>query len=201
MIKQMTQFETHSVFILNQISFLSLLPLIAITTSILAVIIVIIAFYLVSTRTEALANRTSKMNVELANTPIEQWLSFSSQDFDVFLKKFLLADEIAVLRAMADFLLDKGIDFSNEYSTQEKIGWMNKHSIIQESNVSQKRVYSKNGIIDRMESLEIVEKKASDSSWGGMKYLYRLRTDSDFIQAYVQALQKKAQKNPNDKIN
>jgi hypothetical protein len=175
---------------LYQITIAPLLPLFAVVTSILAVIVVIIAFYLVITRPESLTNHTTTMSVAIAQTPAERWHTFTLSDFNDFFNKFLLSDEIAVLKVMANFLISEGMDFDNEYSKQEKLGWMNKYNIIQESNVSQKRIYSKNGIIDRMEALGIVERKNSDSSWGGMKHLYRLKIESDFVRAYIRALQK-----------
>jgi len=175
---------------LIQISIVSILPLIAVITSILAVIIIIIAFYLAMTRPELIANRTKSMITAISDTPKERWQSFSAIDFNEFLGKFLLPDEVAVLEVMAKFLISQGIILTDNHPDQENLGWMNKHNIIQESNVSQKRVYGKNGIIDRMEFLEIIEKRKSSSSWGGMKYLYRLKIDSDFVKAYIKALQK-----------
>jgi len=171
------------------ISIATILPLIAVITSILAVIIILIAFYLAMTRPESLVDRTKTMITAISDAPKERWQTFSSTDFDEFLGKFLLSDEVAVLQVMAKFLISQGIDLADDQQNQENIGWMNKHNIIQESQVSHKRIYGKIGIIDRMESLEIVEKKNSSSSWGGMKYLYRLKVDSDFVRAYIKALQ------------
>jgi len=174
---------------LYQISIVSILPLIAVITSIVAVIIILIAFYLAMTRPESPVDRTKTMITAISDTPKERWQTFSSADFDEFLGKFLLSDEVAVLEVMAKSLISQGIDLTDNQQNQENIGWMNKHNIIQESQVSQKRIYGKNGIIDRMESLEIVEKKNSSSSWGGMKYIYRLKVDSDFVRAYIKTLQ------------
>jgi hypothetical protein len=189
-INRSSQLEVGIIVSPCQVSIGSLLPLIAVTTSILAVAVVIIAFYLVMTRPKLLTNNTSAMSEAFIETPIELWHSFSLSDFNDFFNKFLLSDEIAVLNAMANFLISVGMNFDGSNSTNKKLGWMNKYGIIQESNVSQKRIYSKNGIIDRMEALEIVEKKDSDSSWGGMKHLYRLNIRSEFVKAYIKALQK-----------
>jgi hypothetical protein len=176
----------------NQIAIISILPLIAVITSILAVVIILIAFYLAMTRPESIIDRTKTMSSAISDTPKERWQSFSSADFNEFFRKFLLSDEVAVLEVMAKSLISQCINLTDNHPIPENLGWMNKHNIIQESNVSQKRVYARNGIIDRMESLEIIEKKDSVSSWGGMKYLYRLKIDSDFVKAYIKALQEDA---------
>ena len=192
MITSISRVIHHEIYFnmtLIQISIVSILPLIAVITSILAVIIILIAFYLAMTRPESIADRTQTIISAISDTPKERWQSFSTIDFEEFLGKFLLPDEVAVLEVMAKFLISQGHVLTDDHQDKDELGWMNKHNIIQESSVSQKRVYGKNGIIDRMESLEIIEKKNSSSSWGGMKHLYRLKIDNDFVRAYVKALQ------------
>ncbi len=174
---------------LLQVTLVGILPIIAVVTSILAVIVILTASYLVMNRPASHNHRTSTMRNAISDTPTERWQSFSSFDFNSFFERFLLPDEISVLKAMAMFLISDGIDFSKDQDRRDAMGWRNKYAIVKESKVSQRRVYSKGGIIDRMESLEIVERKNSDSSWGGMKHLYRLRIESEFVKAYIMALQ------------
>lgn len=197
--KTAIQFKTFLGVATHQAAMATILPLIAVVTSILAAITVLVASYLVITRPESLVDLTKTMDRALSDTPKENWQSFTSSDFHEFLKRFLLPDEVAVFEAMANFLILQGIDLTNNQYNQEDVGWMNKHNILKESNVSQKRMYGRTGIIDRMESLELVEKKDSNSSWGGMKFLYRLKIDNDFIKAYVLALQKKKKNNSYEK--
>lgn len=173
---------------LLQVPLVGILPVVAVVTSILAVIVILSASYLVMNRPVSNNHRTNTMRTAISGTPTERWQSFSSSDFSSFLKRFLLPDEISVLNAMALFLISDGIDFSKDQDHRDEMGWRNKYAIVKESKVSQRRVYSKGGIIDRMESLEIVERKNSDSSWGGMKHLYRLRIESEFVKAYITAL-------------
>lgn len=174
---------------LLQVSLVGILPIVAVVTSILAVIVILTASYLVMNRPVSNDHRTSTMRNAISDTPTERWQLFSSADFKSFFERFLLPDEISVLNAMAKFLIADGVDFSKDQDHRDELGWRNKYAIVKESKVSQRRVYSKGGIIDRMESLGIVERKNSDSSWGGMKHLYRLRIDSEFVKAYIVVLQ------------
>ncbi len=102
-----------------------------------------------------------------------------------FLSSFLLANEILVLRSLANvFVFDDKPNYSHLNSTSK--GWLNKHQVHLRSGVSKKSIYRKGGIMQRLTTLGIVLNKVS-GSWNS-KNKYRLNTKNDFILVYAKAV-------------
>ncbi|MHA1930685.1 MAG: hypothetical protein ACTSV2_19105 [Candidatus Thorarchaeota archaeon] len=167
----------------------SVLAITAGITSLFAIIVTIIALYLRFTSPHTSREVGTDTAKSFADPPSGSWTSMSYIEFKRFLSNLLLDDEIAVVETMAGLFVENGamIDPDNS-STNSSKGWRNKHRIASESGVTQKRVYNRGGIIDRLIALELVEKRDSDTAWGKQKYLYRLNIGNDFVQAYLRAL-------------
>jgi len=58
-------------------------------------------------------------------------------------------------------------------NTQE-LGWRNKYNIHLLSGISQKQIYKECGILEKLITEGILEKRPSQSKWGRQKHQYRL---------------------------
>ena len=122
-----------------------------------------------------------------SNTFMQQLTDFfnslrlqSSECIVQFIGRFLLPREIAVLKTLV-----KAIVLDTSEKEWHLSGWRNKHQICIASEVSQKSIYKRNGIIDRLLALNLLETRPSTTSWGRQKRHYRVRIENPLIEAFV----------------
>jgi len=159
----------------------------AAVTLFLAIITSLTALYLVLTRPEKGSTSDTdeilNLSQQIEDKTAEVWANWHHDQFMEFLSGFLLPDELKVVDAMANFIIEdangKQITKSNDY------GWRNKHRIITATGVPQRIIYSKSGIIERLVKLEMIQMRDSKSGWGKQKYHYRLNPDNEFMGAFL----------------
>ena len=164
----------------------------AMISLLLAIMTSIIALYLIRTRPKddsaSCNDEMLNLSQQIEDKSAEVWASWYPDQFVEFLSGFLLDDEIKVVNAMANFIIDDANGI--EISKIEDCGWRNKHRIITATCVPQRIIYNRNGIIERLLELEMVQMRDSKSGWGKQKYHYRLNPDNKFMDAFLVSLQK-----------
>lgn len=148
----------------------------------IAIITSIVALHLVLTRPdekdERFTDTISHLETEIQDKSGGVWESWSTEQFFEFLSGFLLDDELAVVKGMVQFMK---VDQEKATVDSEDCGWRNKHRIISATGVPQRIVYSRNGILERLASLGMIEVREANSGWGKQKYHYRLNPQNQFI--------------------
>ena len=158
----------------------------AIISLIGACITMVIAIYLIRTRPDTI-DETSHQNLSNLETKIREdvngiWKSWTTTQFLEFLSGFLLEDEIKVVEGMARFMCED-ITKMEDFPISE-CGWRNKHKIITATGVSQRIIYSRNGILERLLELSMVEIREASTGWGKQKHHYRLNPSNEFMHAF-----------------
>jgi hypothetical protein len=142
----------------------------------------IVALYLVLTRPsdkdERPTDTISNLDTEIRDKSSVVWESWTTEQFFEFLSSFLLDDELAVVKGMAQFMKT---DQEKDTINSDECGWRNKHRIISATNVPQRIIYSRNGILERLASLDMIEVREASSGWGKQKYHYRLNPHNQFV--------------------
>lgn len=164
----------------------------ALISLMIAVITTSLAIYLVRTRPrkdiDVGFTELDELGRRIDNESAELWESWSSDQFLDFLSGFLLEHELQVVKAMAEFMIEdvrnKGTSIFND------CGWRNKHRIISATGVPQRAIYNRNGIIERLVSLDLAESRAASSGWGKQKLHYRLNPLNAFMGAFLEALRR-----------
>jgi hypothetical protein len=149
---------------------------------VIASITSVVALYLVKTRPDAIDARSidniSHLETEIGDRSSEVWESWNTEQFFEFLSGFLLDDEIEVVKGMVQFIQT---DQVRDTIDGDDCGWRNKHRIIGATGVPQRIIYSRNGILERLVSLGMIEVREASSGWGKQKYHYRLNPQNQFV--------------------
>ena len=100
------------------------------------------------------------------------------------LSHLLLEDEYAILEALVAGLKEDGVQLIdvgvNPGAVGDK-GWRNKHRLTTDSGLSTRRVYAKNGIVERLVALNLVETRKAPTDWGRQTKQYRANTSHSLV--------------------
>ena len=162
----------------------------AIFSLIAACVTMAIAIFLVKTKSDSVdktATRDlSKLETKIREEPDGMWKSWNTNQFLEFLSGFLLDDEIKVVKGMAQFMCED-IKEKGDIPISE-CGWRNKYRIITATGVSQRIIYSRRGIIERLLDLGMIEIREASTGWGKQKHHYRLNPSNEFMDAFQKAM-------------
>lgn len=65
-------------------------------------------------------------------------------------------------------------DLEHNNKLEDGFGWRNRYQIHVLSGVPQKKIYSVLGPVDRLLSVQVIERRQSPSKWGKQKFQYRI---------------------------
>ena len=106
------------------------------------------------------------------------------------LSSFLLADESTIIILLITSLKEDGFTVNTE-SSQLVVtgdgGWRNKHQISEATGLSQRKIYNKNGIIERLAKLGLLEIRDRDG-WGRQTNQYRANITHTLVKSIYAAL-------------
>lgn len=125
----------------------------------------------------------SEEDLENILTKIESW---KKDQLERFFGNFLRDREIDILEALAKAFVVDGKPKHTHLKEVSK-GWMNRHQIHLESEVSRKVIYKRAGVMDRLTTVGLVL-MTKKSTWGRGKYEYRLNTENAFVSTYAEAV-------------
>jgi len=107
------------------------------------------------------------------------------------LSHLLLEDEYAILEVLVVGLKEDGvqlIDVGENPDVAVDKGWKNKHQLTTESGLSTRRVYAKNGIVERLVALNLAEIRKAPSDWGRQTNQYRANTSHSLVMSMFSTL-------------
>ena len=109
----------------------------------------------------------------------------------MLLSNFLLDDEFAVLEILIQCLGEDNLTITEIGSDLRIVGdggWRNKHQILSLSKLSNRRIYEKNGIVERLVELGLAEIRDAPSGWGRQTHQYRASTVHPLVKSIFSAL-------------
>jgi len=107
------------------------------------------------------------------------------------LSSFLLVDEYIILNMLVNSLQEDDltiVDEEEELKILGNGGWRNKHQISSATGLSSRKVYDKNGIIERLVNLGLLEVRDAPTEWGRQANQYRANTNHVLIKSIYNAL-------------
>ncbi len=177
-------------FVLMQISVG--IQILTILSTAISVIVVIVVMYLI---------RSGSMNQErvvqqslIPKNFRELFFLTKDWDFDehkTLLSSFLLNDECAILELLLTSLKEDGstvLHQAEEIEIAGDGGWRNKHQMVKETGLSNRRVYDRNGIVERLVFLGLVTARDAPSPWGRQTHQYRANVEHPLIKSFFCAL-------------
>jgi hypothetical protein len=112
-------------------------------------------------------------------------------EYKALLLSFLLHDECVVLEVLLSSLREDGFSVSSDVETIRLIGdggWRNRNQIASRTGLSKRRAYGRNGVIDRLVELGLVEQRESPKPWGHQTYQYRANTAHPLVRSMFHSL-------------
>ena len=106
------------------------------------------------------------------------------------LSSFLLADEFTILNRLITSLKEDGFSVNDEgdhLNLSGEGGWRNKHKISEGTGLSSRKIYDKNGIIERLANLGFLEIRDKDG-WGRQTTQYRANINHAVVKSMYAAL-------------
>lgn len=156
------------------------------------IVIVILVVYIIR------RDKTRSNNPDtLVRIPVdfeELFLLIKDWDFEKYktlLSNFLLADEYKILNLLVISLQDDDlsiVDEGEEIRISGDGGWRNKHQISSTTGLSSRKIYDKNGIIERLTNLGLLEVRDAPTEWGRQTNQYRANTNHALIKSMLSAL-------------
>ncbi len=183
-------FDTiHELYMQIQISYPVQILAILSTASTIAIIILIV--YLVR---RGPANSGNPVAVkQIPDDTEELFLQIKDWGFEkhkTLLASFLLYDECTIIILLITSLKEDGFTVNTD-SGQLMItgdgGWRNKHQISEATGLSQRKIYDKNGIIERLAKLGLLEIREKDG-WGRQTNQYRANISHTLVKSTYAAL-------------
>lgn len=121
------------------------------------------------------------------------FLQINEWDFEkqkTLLSSFLIADEYTILNLLISCLKEDGF-VASEGGGQLKLigegGWRNKYQISEGTGLSSRKIYDKNGIIERLATLGFLEIRDKDG-WGRQTNQYRANINHALIKSMYASL-------------
>ncbi len=191
LVERMTMtFNTfHEIHIQMQVSYPVQILTILSTASTIVVIILIV--YLIRRGPTNSGNPNAVK--QIPGDTEELFLQIKDWGFEkhkTLLASFLLADECTIIILLITSLKEDGFTVNTE-SSQLVVtgdgGWRNKHQISEATGLSQRKIYHKNGIIERLAKLSLLEIRDKDG-WGRQTNQYRANITHTLVKSIYAAL-------------
>ncbi|MHA1137698.1 MAG: hypothetical protein ACTSSE_14550 [Candidatus Thorarchaeota archaeon] len=181
--------QLYDIHALLQVSYPVQILAILSTASTIAIIILIV--YLVR---RGPANSGNPVAVkQIPDDTEELFLQIKDWGFEkhkILLASFLLYDECTIIILLITSLKEDGFSVNTD-SGQLVVtgdgGWRNKHQISEATGLSQRKIYDKNGIIERLAKLGLLEKRDKDG-WGRQTNQYRANITHTLVKSIYAAL-------------
>lgn len=113
------------------------------------------------------------------------------EKYKTLLSNFLLADEYTILNLLVTSLQEDDlfiVDEGDKIKISGDGGWRNKHQISSATGLSSRKIYDKNGIIERLTNLGLLEVRDAPTEWGRQTNQYRANTNHALIKSMLGAL-------------
>jgi len=115
------------------------------------------------------------------------------EKYKTLLSNFLLADEYMILNRLVTSLQEDDLSIADDGENLRISGdggWRNKHQISSATGLSSRKIYDKNGIIERLTNLGLLEVRDAPTEWGRQTNQYRANTNHALIKSMLGALLK-----------
>lgn len=151
--------------------------LLSLISTVTTICIILLVFYLA--KYTNFLNTSEDHEIRMPSDSSELFLllkDWKPDNYRTLLSSFLLQDEYIVLEKLLSCLEKDGIRSSIYEGNIELIGeggWRNRNQIAKQTELSNRRVYGKKGIIDRLVGLELVEERENHQPWGRQTMQYR----------------------------
>jgi hypothetical protein len=159
------------------------------TAATIAIIILIV--YLIRRDTTSSGNpnvvKQIPADIEELFLQIKGW---EFEKHETLLSSFLLADEYTILNLLITSLKEDGVIVSDEEDRLKlsgEGGWRNKYQISEGTGLSSRKIYDKNGIIERLATLGFLEIRDKDG-WGRQTNQYRANINHALVKSMYAAL-------------
>lgn len=180
----------HEIHMQLQVSYP--VQIMSILSTFTTIVIVILVIYIIR------RDKTHAGNPDtLVRIPVdfeELFLLIKDWDFEKYktlLSNFLLADEYTILNLLVTSLQEDDlsiVDEGEEIRISGDGGWRNKHQISSATGLSSRKIYDKNGIIERLTNLGLLEIRDAPTEWGRQTNQYRANTNHALIKSMFGAL-------------
>ncbi len=183
---------TNGAGILPRFQSISPIVLLSIVSTIVTICFIILLVYLVRYTDLAKANddyRTQMpRDLEGFFLLLKDW---APDEYKTLLATFLLHDEYLVLEILLSCLEEDGLASSITNGIVELEGdggWRNRNRIARRTSLSNRRIYGKNGIIERLIKLELIQERTNPKPWGREFLQYRANISHPLVKSMFHAL-------------
>lgn len=183
--------QLHDLYTLIQVSYpIQILSILSTVTTL--VVVIFVAYLIRKNSSNSLDHegiRQTPGDVEELFLQIKDW---DYEKHENLLSTFLLPDEFSVLTLLIGCLKEDGLSLTyndNELKITGDGGWRNKHQISEGTGFSSRKIYDKNGIIERLENLCLLEMRDKDG-WGQQTNQYRANINHALVGSMYAALLK-----------
>ncbi|MHA1909625.1 MAG: hypothetical protein ACW98Y_20160 [Candidatus Thorarchaeota archaeon] len=186
----MVELGIKGVSLLLQVSPQILILSIISTIATIAVILIVLYILLVS----GFPRKTEEYQTRIPSDSTELFLllkDWEPGEYKTLLSSFLLHDEYVVLEILLTCLEEDNLSTTINEGTIELVGdggWRNRNQIANKSSLSNRRVYGKSGIIDRLVELELIQKRENPKPWGRQTFQYRANVTHPLVKSMFHAL-------------
>ncbi len=166
--------------------------ILSIVSTVCTLLIIIIAFYII--RKDNKQSNNPGSSVQIPSDFEELFLLIKNWDFEKYttlLTSFLLTDEFKILYFLLASLREDKLSIIDDEEGMRVVGdggWRNKNQISQETGLSSRKVYHKDGIVERLVELNLVETREAPSDWGRQSQQYRANHHHPLVRSMFGAL-------------
>ncbi len=160
-----------------------------------ATTLIVVLFLVYMIRKRPIVSDDARNSTHLPSDIEELFLQIKDWDYEMhqnLLSTFLLDDEHSVLTLLIKSLKEDGLKINfndNRLKISGDGGWRNKHQISEGTGLSSRKIYDKNGIIERLANLGLLEMRDKDG-WGQQTNQYRANIEHALIRSMYATLQR-----------
>jgi hypothetical protein len=164
----------------------------SVISTVATICVVLLALYLI--RTSVFTNDPDENQTRIPNDSSELFLllkDWKPEECKTLLSSFFLQDEYLVLEQLLSALEGDGLSPSTSDGELRIIGdggWRNRNQIATQTGLSKRRAYGRNGIIDRLVELHLIEERENPRPWGHQTYQYRANITHPLVRSMFHAL-------------
>ncbi|MGY5859740.1 MAG: hypothetical protein RTU63_10245 [Candidatus Thorarchaeota archaeon] len=165
--------------------------ILSILSSVTTIAVILLIVYLI--RKDSTPSGNPAIVKEVPADIEELFLQIKEWDFEkhkILLSSFLLDDEYTILNLLITSLKEDDFSVSTEggqLNLSGEGGWRNKHQISEGTGLSSRKIYDKNGIIERLANLGFLEIRDKDG-WGRQTNQYRANINHALVKSVFAAL-------------
>ncbi len=172
--------------------FTSPIMILSIISTIATVVIVIVLIYLL--RFSSFGRKIEEYQTRIPGDSDELFFllkDWEPDEYKTLLSSFLLHDEYVVFELLLSCLAEDGFSITSKedaIALAGEGGWRNRNKIASQTSLSNRRVYGKRGIIDRLVELDLIQERENPKPWGREKYQYRANISHSLVRSMFHAL-------------